>query len=72
MMNIHDFILHLSLIDNVGPALINRILEKIPHDTLAEVYNFSVTDLMHRCGIAEKSAHLIVEDCLIVQSLIKN
>lgn len=60
-MNIQQFIVHLSLIENVGPACINRILEQLPTTSFHDLYTFSIIDFMHRYGFKESSAQRLVE-----------
>ena len=60
MLNKH-FILHLSLIENIGPATIQQIVEYIRSGAQAsDLYCFSAADWMQRCGISEKRAHTLV------------
>ncbi len=45
-------ILHLSLVKGVGPAHINRILETISVDDLSDLYAWSSSDFVNRCGLS--------------------
>lgn len=60
-MNVQKIILHLSLLKDVGAAVINHILEKISLEHLQELYTWSVSDVMHYGQVSEKIAHLIVQ-----------
>ncbi len=53
-------ILHLSLIEGVGPALVMRIIDNLGIDNLEQVYRFSSNDCMYRLGIKQKIAEKLV------------
>jgi DNA processing protein len=56
----HSFVLlHLSLIDGIGPATIHTILEK-KLDSLHELYQATASDLVETFGFSYKKAHKIV------------
>ena len=60
-MTLQTILLHLSLIEDVGPALINRILETVKHEQLADIYEYTAQDFVYTCGIPPASAHIIVQ-----------
>jgi len=50
-------LLHISLIDGIGPISIKKIIENIPEDfDLLNLYSFKKTDFMNRFGLAERIA----------------
>lgn len=54
------FILHLSLIPDIGPGAIQKIIERIRSGACAsDLYSFSASDWMHYCGLTEKSAYKV-------------
>ena len=53
-------ILHLSLIDSIGPSAVERIMSSIGIDNLDQLYSFSESDFMYRCGLSAKQAAKIV------------
>jgi DNA processing protein len=58
--DIHFFILHLSLIDGIGPATIDYILKKVGTNSLSDVDQFSYAHWCH-LGLPEKRAQLLVK-----------
>ena len=59
MDSLHRTILHLSLIQGVGPGRVNRLINNFDKDQLCQIYHFSVSDLIHRCGFTERQAELL-------------
>lgn len=57
--DISHFILHLSLIEKVGPSQIQRIIDHLPHYEIDQWYRFSISDFM-RLGITELVAGKLV------------
>ncbi|HEX4068550.1 MAG TPA: DNA-processing protein DprA [Candidatus Babeliales bacterium] len=55
-----NFILHLILIENIGPAVIKRILER-SDISVSDLYSFSQTDWMHTFGFSEGTAEKLVD-----------
>lgn len=56
-----DFILHLSLIENIGPATVNKIVDIMRSDvTASDLYSFSVQDWMNFVGLREAVAQKVV------------
>lgn len=53
-------ILHLSLIEGVGPALVMRIIDNLGIDNLEQIYRFSSNDCMYQWGIKQKIAEKLV------------
>ena len=53
-------ILHLSLIDSIGPSAVDRIISSIGIDNLDQLYSFSESDFIHRCGLSAKQAGKMV------------
>lgn len=53
-------ILHLSLISGIGPRTIEMIVRGLSSsDLLKEIYSFSISDFIARCGLSEKNARLV-------------
>src|SRR5437762_9769504 len=60
-MNNKYFILHLSLIDDIGSITIQKIIQCTKSDFVtSDFYFFSVLDWMHYYGIKETTAQKIV------------
>lgn len=49
-------LLHLSLINGIGPAAIQRVLQLVSVSELATLYTFKETDFIVRCGFTEALA----------------
>lgn len=61
-MTPYDVIVHLSLIHGVGPASIKQIVDNFAQmSDLVCLYTMHISDLMHRCGLTETIAHLVVQ-----------
>lgn len=60
MTSDRHILLHMSLIDGVGPALIERVMniKKISFD---ELYSFSIRDMMRHTQITKRQATLLVQ-----------
>lgn len=54
-MNTKDILLHLSLIKNIGPLAVVRMIKKIPAERFEEIYNYSVADFM-QLGFSQMAA----------------
>ncbi len=71
-MNVQNIILHLSLIDGVGPSTIQHIItRKSENSALQELYDFSASD-WRRFGVSEPLANKLVSglhDDLLAQEL---
>ncbi|HEV2916674.1 MAG TPA: DNA-processing protein DprA [Candidatus Babeliales bacterium] len=52
-------LLHLSLIDGVGPATIQKIITRVGYTGFDEIYTMSVSDLMHMIGVSQSVADAI-------------
>jgi len=60
-MQLYDTLLHLSLIEGVGPTTIHRILEHMPKGmALRDLYNVYTSDFITMFGLSEKTAVSIV------------
>lgn len=60
-LDTHTTLLHLSLIDGVGPATVDALLHtKYEHDSLTFLYSANRDDLVETCGLSRKTAHAIV------------
>lgn len=57
--SISNFILHLSLIEKVGPSHIQKILDQLPHYEIDHWYRFGISDFM-KLGISELMAGRLV------------
>jgi len=55
-----NFILHLTLIENIGPAIIQKILQRSDVQT-SDLYSFSTVDWMHNFGFSESTAQKLVD-----------
>ncbi len=56
-----NLLLHLSLIDGIGPITVQTIIRTIKFDhNESSLYHFSAADWMHYCGIAHNAAIKIV------------
>ncbi len=58
-MNPTNILLHLSLIKGVGPAFVARILKYITIENLADLYQYTITDFIHKIGLTESAAQLV-------------
>ncbi len=54
-----NIILHLSLIDHIGPVLINHIVEHFSYERCIELYSMNIHELMQACSITRHQAQLI-------------
>lgn len=61
-MHAQKILLHLSLLENVGPSVIQKILDTMsdPAKQLIQLYDMHASDLMHRYGISEPKAQRVV------------
>ncbi len=59
--NQQSVLLHLSLMDRIGPLVVRRILTHLKMDKLSDLYSMSATDLMHRCALSEKTARRLAD-----------
>jgi len=54
-------ILHLSLIDGIGPVTIKKLAQKNPKDfLLSDLYALTAGDIVHQFGVSKKTAQKIV------------
>ncbi len=58
-MQFQNIILHLSLIEDVGEALLFKLIERLGQDRLQEVYNFFSSDFIAQ-GVSEQIAQSLV------------
>lgn len=54
-------LLHLSLIPQVGPVAVAKILQVLPYERLNLLYRWSLQDFMYKAGLSESLAHAIVQ-----------
>jgi len=76
-MTSRETILHLSLIEKLGPVAIGRICQKLSHADLPRLYTMSVSDCMHEFGLSQQSAqrlvtglvdrHLLDDECALIE-----
>lgn len=59
--NAEIIVLHLSLIDGIGPATVERILNNLSPESLADIYQFTASDCMARFGLNQKNAEILVK-----------
>ncbi len=59
-MQLNDILLHLSLIDGIGPGIAKKIIERMPTDMhLIDLYDLHTSDFITRFGIPQKTATLL-------------
>lgn len=46
-----DILLHLSLIEGIGPAAINRIVQNLSVQQISQIYSFKSSDFVALCGV---------------------
>jgi DNA processing protein len=72
-MDIRTVMLHLSLIEGIGPAVIQRLLATLGESALIDLYALSVSELMERSGLSLKTADQLVnglaDQSVLVQEL---
>lgn len=61
MKSIDKILLHLSLIEGVGPRLVQKVLSQFTDNSIDELYSFSVSDLIHQCAVSQKVAQLLYD-----------
>jgi DNA processing protein len=71
MITASTTILHLSLLDGIGPAAIKKIVAGFSAADLLDLYTLQVRELMQRCGVSEKIAEIIVTGLRDVELLEK-
>ena len=54
-------LLHLSLIEGVGPAAVARIIAQLGLDNLEQIYQFGLADAMHQFGMNQKIAQRLID-----------
>lgn len=60
MLN-RQFVMHLSLLDGIGPATVQSIMNTKKSDMdVSDFYSFSLRDWMRECGLTERIAQKIV------------
>lgn len=59
-MSLVNTILHLSLINNVGPATIEKLVQALTLKQLEEIYNYSIVGLSQAINVSIKLATIIV------------
>lgn len=61
-MTNQDILLHLSLIEGIGPATVKKISDKVGKDLhLHDLYSLTSSDLIYRFDLSESAAHKIVQ-----------
>lgn len=68
MQRYQEVLLHLSLIKNVGPALVEKILAQVSREKLFIIYSYLISDFM-ACGISESQALKIFNGLKNIQIL---
>ena len=68
-MNLRQILLHLSLIKNIGPGLVARLIQAVGVQHLAQLYSFSEFAFIARANFTPAQAHAICaglsnKDCL--------
>jgi DNA processing protein len=59
-MHNKEFILHLTLIENIGPAIIQKILQRSDVNP-SDLYSFSQADWIHTFGFSEATAERLAD-----------
>ena|SRR3990167_9566278 len=59
-MQFQNIILHLTLIDGVGPVALHSLVTKLGQDRLHEIYNFFVSDFV-AFGVSPSAAQILVD-----------
>lgn len=62
-------LLQLSLIEGIGPGVLERIISQIKPEQLLDLYNFSATDLRTRFGVQERIAQKLYDGLRSTQLL---
>lgn len=60
-MDIKSTLLHLSLIKDIGPATIEKLVQTVSFFTLKNIYNVSAKELISLANLPESKAKLIVD-----------
>jgi DNA processing protein len=55
-----NLIVHLSLIENIGPAAINKVFNNLSLDQIKDLYSFTQSDLISLCSLTAPTAAKIV------------
>jgi DNA processing protein len=62
VLSIDQIILHLSLLDGIGPVTIGRICECMQqYGSLQQLYTISAADLVHHVGLSPAQAQIIIK-----------
>jgi DNA processing protein len=61
MHTIQHTILHLSLIDHVGPVLIDHLVKQLTLEHFMSLYDMNVNQLIHHYSLTSHQAHLICD-----------
>ncbi|MGE0010427.1 MAG: DNA-processing protein DprA [Candidatus Babeliales bacterium] len=56
-----SILLHLNLIDGLGPAIAKRLIACLGPDKLQEIYTYTAHDFKERCAFSEQTAQRLVE-----------
>lgn len=56
-----QILIHLNLLNGIGPAAINSIVDKLSGNSLKDVYSFSRNDLIHNFALSVHQANIIFE-----------
>jgi len=59
-MNHELTLLHLSLIDGIGPVTLQKMMRRFDNRSFADLYHFGRQDFRHTFGFSEKMAHTLV------------
>ena len=54
-------LLHLSLVDGLGPVYLNRLIENLNYDQLDRVYDYTLSDFIERCRIPHALAQKVMQ-----------
>jgi len=70
-MNKQLVLLHLSLIKNIGPGVVQKLFARFGPDSLPEIYQLNKSDLVYRIGLTEAQADLVVDGLATTDQLYK-
>lgn len=62
-------LLHLSLIPQVGPAVVAKILKVLSYDSLDQIYRWSLQDFMYKAGLSESIAETVLHGLFDTKAL---
>ena len=55
----NETILHISLIANIGPSVVEKLARLVPYERFYELYSWKLQDFTHRAGLSERAADVV-------------